>query len=108
MASDKQDKKERFGQVPAMLTEYAQLEKDLKNPSSYDAIDHMMTAISKKNKITPKKLHDEFVDKHDETPDDWMKGHINESTDTSDLLEMLKRFLPIVQEHLQLKSFPKI
>lgn len=84
------------------------LEKDLKNPSSYDAIDHMMTAISKKNKITPKKLHDEFVDKHGETPDDWMKGHINESTGTDDLLDMLKRFLPIVQEHLQLNSFPKI
>jgi predicted nucleotidyltransferase len=96
--------------ISSILAEDAvtDLEKDLKNPSSYDAIDHMMTAISKKNKITPKKLHDEFVDKHDETPDDWMKGHINESTDTSDLLEMLKRFLPIVQEHLQLKSFPKI
>ena len=27
------DKKERFGQVPALLTEYAQLEKDLADPS---------------------------------------------------------------------------
>ena len=44
----------------------------------------------------------------DESAVHWMKGHINESTDTNDLLEMLKRFLPIVQEHLQLKSFPKI
>ena len=28
-----QDKKERFGQVPALLVEYAQLEKDLADPS---------------------------------------------------------------------------
>lgn len=84
------------------------LEKDLKNPQSYDAIDHMMTAIAKKNKITPKELHDEFVDAHDETPDDWIKGQINESTSTDDLLDMLKRFLPIAQEHLQLSEFPKI
>ena len=37
-----------------------------------------------------------------------ISGMIFESTDTSDLLEMLKKFLPIVQDQLQLKSFPKI
>ena len=48
------------------------LEKDLKDPKSYDAIDHMMTAIAKKHNISPKKLHDEFVEKHGELPDDWI------------------------------------
>jgi Zn-dependent peptidase ImmA (M78 family) len=49
------------------------LEKDLKHPYSYDAIDHMMTSIAKKYKISPKKLHDLFIDKHNKSPDDWIK-----------------------------------
>ncbi len=49
------------------------LEKDLKNPYSYDAIDHMMTTIAKRHKITPKQLHDLFVKKHGKIPDDWIK-----------------------------------
>lgn len=49
------------------------LEKDLKHPHSYDAIDHMMTAIAKKYKISPKKLHDLFVKKHGKIPDKWIK-----------------------------------
>ena len=49
------------------------LEKDLKNPYSYDAIDHMMTTISSRHKISPKKLHDLFVKKHKKTPDNWIK-----------------------------------
>jgi ABC-type proline/glycine betaine transport system substrate-binding protein len=49
------------------------LEKDLKNPHSYDAIDHMMKAIAKKYNISPKELHDQFVEKHDQIPDEWIK-----------------------------------
>ncbi len=49
------------------------LEKDLKHPYSYDAIDHMMTTIAKRHNITPKKLHDLFVEKHGKIPDDWIK-----------------------------------
>jgi len=49
------------------------LEKDLRHPYSYDAIDHMMKAIAKKYNITPKKLHDLFVEKHGAVPDDWIK-----------------------------------
>lgn len=49
------------------------LERDLKNPHSYNAIDHMMQTISRERKILPKKLHDLFVDKHGCTPDEWIK-----------------------------------
>jgi len=49
------------------------LEKDLKNPHSYDAIDHMMQTIAKEQDITPKQLHDRFVEKHGMTPDEWIK-----------------------------------
>ena len=55
------------------------LEKDLKNPHSYDAIDHMMQTIARKQDITPKQLHDLFVKKHAMTPDEWIKQQINEN-----------------------------
>jgi hypothetical protein len=49
------------------------LEKDLKNPLSYNAIDHMMKTISKKYGITTKELHNRFVKKHGKIPDNWIK-----------------------------------
>lgn len=56
-----------------------QLEKDLKNPHSYDAIDHMMQTIAREQNITPKELHDRFVEKHSQTPDEWIKEKIDEN-----------------------------
>ena len=56
------------------------LEKDLKNPHSYDAIDHMMQTIAREQNITPKQLHDRFVEKHGRTPDEWIKEkQVNEN-----------------------------
>jgi GNAT superfamily N-acetyltransferase len=55
------------------------LEKDLKQPHSYDAIDHMMQTIARKEGITAKELHDRFVDKHGMTPDDWIKDRLSEN-----------------------------
>jgi ABC-type proline/glycine betaine transport system substrate-binding protein len=49
------------------------LEKDLKNPYSYTAIGDMMKTIARNHNITPKKLHDQFVDEHGDIPDDWIK-----------------------------------
>jgi hypothetical protein len=54
------------------------LEKVLKKPTGYDAIDHMMQSIARKYKITPKKLHDLFVEKHGTIPDKWTKQHLDE------------------------------
>jgi len=54
------------------------LEKVLKKPTGYDAIDHMMQSIARKYKITPKKLHDLFVGKHGTIPDKWTKQHLDE------------------------------
>jgi hypothetical protein len=55
------------------------LEKDLKNPHSYDAIDHMMQSIAKKHSITGKELHDRFVKKHGRIPDDWIRDRVTEN-----------------------------
>ena len=49
------------------------LKKDLKEPYSYDAIDHMMTTIAKKYNMTPHDLHLLFVDKVGTTPDVWIR-----------------------------------
>ena len=54
------------------------LEKDLKNPTSYDAIDHMMQTIARKHKISAKQLHDVFVEKHGTIPDKWTKDKLDE------------------------------
>ena len=47
---------------PITESAVSDLEKDLKNPTGYDAINHMMKAISKRYNITPKELHDKFVE----------------------------------------------
>jgi len=54
------------------------LEKDLKHPHSYDAIDHMMQTIARRRGITPKQLHDLFVKKHGISPDEWAKTRLDE------------------------------
>jgi hypothetical protein len=54
------------------------LEKDLKNPTSYDAIDHMMQTIARNHNISAKMLHDVFVEKHGMIPDEWTKDKLNE------------------------------
>jgi hypothetical protein len=54
------------------------LEKDLKNPTSYDAIDHMMQTIARDHGITGKQLHDLFVTKHGVIPDKWTREQLRE------------------------------
>jgi hypothetical protein len=57
------------------------LEKGLKQlyNHSYETIHNLMMTISKKNNISSKDLHDDFVSKHGKTPDDWIKEQIEES-----------------------------
>jgi hypothetical protein len=73
MKSFKQYLKENSGCVTA-------LEKGLKklDNHSYDSINNLMMDISKKNNITGKDLHDDFVAKHGKTPDDWIKQNLEE------------------------------
>ena len=73
MKSFKQYLKENSGCVTS-------LEKGLKklNKHDYDSINNLMMDISKKNNITGKDLHDDFVAKHRKTPDDWIKQNLEE------------------------------
>ena len=46
--------------------------------ASYESIDNLMRRIMKKRKVSAKKLHDDFVDKHHQTPDTWAKKNMKE------------------------------
>lgn len=52
--------------------------------TSYSSIDNLMRRIMKKRKISAKKLHNDFVDKHNQTPDTWAKRNIKEETKSGD------------------------
>ena len=54
------------------------LEKDLDNPKSYSAIDHMMQTIARDHGITGRQLHDAFVAKHGVIPDKWTREQLRE------------------------------
>ena len=54
------------------------LEKDLRDPKGYDAIDHMMQTIAQRRGISPQQLHDLFVKKHGVTPDSWARERLDE------------------------------
>jgi len=55
-----------------------QLERQLlkHKKTDYDSIDKMMTTIADENDITPKKLHDVWVDEYGVTPDTWIKRQL--------------------------------
>jgi hypothetical protein len=44
--------------------------------TDYDSIDKMMTSIAKQEDITPKQLHDNWVDEYGVTPDTWIKRQL--------------------------------
>ena len=52
-----------------------ELESGLKklDNTSYDSIDKLMKSIMKKHGMSAKELHNAFVNKHNKTPDDWIK-----------------------------------
>jgi hypothetical protein len=46
--------------------------------ASYGSIDNLMNRISRMKKVSTKKLHNDFVDKHNQTPDTWAKKSMKE------------------------------
>jgi hypothetical protein len=52
--------------------------------ASYGSIDNLMRRIMKKRKMSAKQLHNNFVDKHNQTPDSWAKKNMKEETKSVD------------------------
>ena len=78
----------------------------------YDTIDRLMRQISKKHHITSHALHDLFIKKYRKTPDDWIKGKLDEESltdsDDLDIKSEVDKFVDWACDILKLKSKPKI
>jgi hypothetical protein len=66
--------------VPVKEDHVKELENGLQKLDShdYDTINELMMKICKKNNITGKELHKDFVSKHGKTPDNWIKHNLKE------------------------------
>lgn len=103
-----------------MLTEHiiiesAALELAKRLPSlqkhDYTTIDKLMRQVASRHSITGKALHDLFVHKFKRSPDDWVKGKLDEEGDQPDFLEdnpIMKKFIQFATQKLKLQSVPKI
>ena len=53
----------------------------------YNTIDKLMRQVASRHRITGKALHDLFVHKFKRSPDDWVKGKLDEQDDEPNFLE---------------------
>jgi uncharacterized protein YjaZ len=76
----------------------------------YDTIDRLMQGIAKKHKITGKALHNLFIHKYKKTPDDWIKGKLDEQ-DTEEIdfnnLPIMQKFISWTVDKINLENVPE-
>ena len=76
----------------------------------YDTIDRLMQGIAKKHRITGKALHNLFVHKFKKTPDEWIKGKLDEEADKEvdfDNLPVMQEFIRWTIDKINLETPPK-
>jgi CHAD domain-containing protein len=76
----------------------------------YDTIDKLMQNIAKKHKITGKALHNLFVHKYKKTPDNWIKGKLDEQEEEHidfDNLPIMQEFIRWTVDKINLETQPK-
>lgn len=102
-----------------MLTEHiiiesAALELARKLPSlekhDYNSIDILMRQVANRHSISGKALHDLFVRRFRRSPDDWVKGKLDEDSKQDFLKEnpIMQKFIKWSGEKLNLQSIPDI
>lgn len=74
----------------------------------YNTIDRLMRKIASKHKITGKALHDLFIKKFKRTPDDWIKGKLDEANVECDLRDEVEKFTEWACNKLHINKKPKI
>jgi hypothetical protein len=75
---------------------------------NYNTIDKLMRRIAARHKITGKLLHDKFVNKFKTTPDDWIKGKLDEEGAVdNDIAREVEDFIEWASDVLHVKSKPK-
>jgi hypothetical protein len=96
--------------VESAATELAQKLPSLKK-HNYDTIDKLMRSIANKHNITGKALHDLFVHKYKKTPDDWIKGKLDEDNKEEhidfDNLPIMQKFIDWTIDKINLENTPK-
>lgn len=95
-----------------LLLESAASELAKKLPSlekhNYNTIDKLMRNIAKKHSISADALHDLFVKKFHRTPDDWIKGKLDENNVDCQLEDEVDKFVKWTATKLHLKNIPKV
>lgn len=98
----------RFNQI---LSESAASELAEKLPSlkkhDYDTIDTLMKSVASRHKITGKALHDLFVKKFGDTPDNWIKSKLDEDSSELNIEDEVTKFGHWAAKRLHLKKLPK-
>jgi hypothetical protein len=77
----------------------------------YTTIDKLMRQVASRHSITSKALHDLFVRKFKRSPDNWVKGKLDEENDEPDFLAdnpIMQKFIQFATQKLKLQSVPKI
>ena len=96
--------------LESAATELAQKLPSLKK-HNYDTIDKLMRSIANKHNITGKALHDLFVHKYKKTPDDWIKGKLDEDNEEEridfDNLPIMQKFIDWTIDKINLETTPK-
>lgn len=77
----------------------------------YTTIDKLMRQVASRHSITSKALHDLFVKKFKRSPDNWVKGKLDEENDKPDFLAdnpIMQKFIQFAAQKLNLQSVPEI
>lgn len=75
----------------------------------YDTIDKLMRKIAQKHKISAKALHSLFKKKFHKTPDNWIKGKLDETDTTEpDVENEVNKFVEWTAKKLNLQTVPKV
>lgn len=62
--------------------------------TTYDGIDALMRTIMRKYNLTAKELHNGFVNKHNQTPDEWIK-----KMKSKKVVKTFEEFMLIAESH---------
>jgi hypothetical protein len=96
-----------------IITESAAMELAKRLPSlekhDYNTIDELMRQVASKHRITGKALHDLFVHKFKRSPDQWVKGKLDEADEPDFLADnpIMQKFIQWASKDLNLQSTPK-
>lgn len=73
----------------------------------YNTIDKLMQKIAHKHDINGKRLHDLFVKKFGKTPDNWIKGKLDENDSSLSIEDEVSKFAAWTQKKLNIQNLPK-